>query len=193
MPILFTFLIYTTFLRGIGDTRTPFFALILNTALTLALTPALSWAGSACPPFGTNGAAVGNVIASPLTLIAMLAYLSRTGNELRLRPADAGQLAAALGSRRQDRRGSGFPTGINLVMVSLSEIAVLEFVNAFGSTATAAYGAVNQVVSYVQFPAITIGIGASIFGAQAIGARRLERIPKIVRSAVSLNYAIEGL
>jgi len=78
------------------------------------------------------------------------------------------------------------------VMVSLSEIAVLSFVNRFGSTAVAAYGAVNQVASYVQFPAVSIGIAASIFGAQSIGARRTERIPTIVRSAVVLNYVIVG-
>ena len=64
----------------------------------------------------------------------------------------------------------GIPTGVQLVMVSLSEIAVISFVNRFGSHATAAYGAVNQIVSYVQFPAISIGIASSIFGAQSIGA-----------------------
>jgi putative MATE family efflux protein len=86
----------------------------------------------------------------------------------------------------------GIPTGVSLIMVSLSEIAVISFVNRFGSEATAAYGAVNQIVSYVQFPAISIGIAASIFGAQSIGARRFERLGSIVRSAVLLNYAIEG-
>jgi Na+-driven multidrug efflux pump len=87
----------------------------------------------------------------------------------------------------------GIPTSVNLVMVSLSEIAVLAFVNRYGSTALAAYGAVNQIVSYVQFPAISIGIAASIFGAQSIGAGRTDRIPVVVRSAVILNYVIEGL
>ena len=86
----------------------------------------------------------------------------------------------------------GIPTSINLVMVSLSEIAVLSFVNHYGSTALAAYGAVNQIVSYAQFPAISIAIAASIFGAQSIGAGRTERLAPIVRSAVVLNYAIEG-
>ncbi len=78
-------------------------------------------------------------------------------------------------------------------MVSLSEIAVISFVNHFGSRATAAYGAVNQIVSYVQFPAISIGIASSIFGAQAIGGRRLDRLGPIARSAVGLNYAIGGV
>ena len=77
-------------------------------------------------------------------------------------------------------------------MVSLSEIAVISFVNRYGSDATAAYGAVNQVVSYVQFPAISIGIAASIFGAQSIGARRIDRLGAIVRTGVGLSYAIEG-
>src|ERR1700730_5657350 len=87
----------------------------------------------------------------------------------------------------------GIPTALQMVMVSLSEIALIALVNRFGSNATAAYGAVNQIVSYVQFPAISIGIAVSIFGSQAIGAGALERIGKIVRAGVALNYAIEGV
>jgi putative MATE family efflux protein len=192
LPVLFTFLIYTTFLRGTGDSSTPFYALIFNTVLTLLFTPALILGWLGLPKLATNGAAVGNVAASLLTLVGMLAYLKKSGNEL----AFDGRMLANL-RPRWDLVAKivriGFPTGVNLVMLSLSELAVITFVNHFGSNATAAYGAVNQVASYVQFPAISIGIGAAIFGAQAIGARRLERIPKIVRSAVALNYAIEGI
>jgi Na+-driven multidrug efflux pump len=45
----------------------------------------------------------------------------------------------------------------------------------------------------VQFPALSIGIAASIFGAQSIGAQRYDRLAKIVRSAVVLNYLIGGV
>ena len=75
----------------------------------------------------------------------------------------------------------GVPTGIQFVMISLAEIAVISLVNRFGSDATAAYGAVNQIVSYVQFPAISIGIAASIFGAQSIGAKRFDRLRAIAQ------------
>ena len=87
----------------------------------------------------------------------------------------------------------GVPTGMQVMMVSLAEIAVISFVNRFGSSATAAYGAVNQVVGYVQFPAISIGIAASIFGAQCIGARREDKLGTVIRSAVGLNYVIGGI
>ena len=59
--------------------------------------------------------------------------------------------------------------------------------NGFGSDATAAYGAVNQIVAYVQFPAISIAITASILGAQAIGAGRSERLGDIARTGVRLH------
>ncbi|GAC1540084.1 MAG: MATE family efflux transporter [Vulcanimicrobiaceae bacterium] len=191
IPILFTYLTYTTFLRGVGDTRTPFVVLALGTALTLVLTPVFirGWFGT--PAFGTNGAAIGNIVSTTLSLAFLLAYLGRTRNplafdrsmvaNLRLRPKLALTIARI-----------GIPTSINLAMVSLSEIALLAFVDRFGSTALAAYGAVNAIVSYAQFPAISIGIAASIFGAQSIGAGRSDRLGIIVRSAVALNYAIEG-
>lgn len=56
----------------------------------------------------------------------------------------------------------GIPASINMILVSLSEIAVIAFVNRFGSDATAAYGVVNQVASYVQMPAVSLGITVSI-------------------------------
>jgi Na+-driven multidrug efflux pump len=86
----------------------------------------------------------------------------------------------------------GVPTGIQFVMISLAEIAVISLVNRFGSDATAAYGAVNQIVSYVQFPAISIGIAASIFGAQSIGAKRFDRLRAIAKAGVALNWVIGG-
>ncbi len=192
IPILFVYLIYTTFLRGTGDSRTPFYTLIASTALIMLVTPALILGWLGLPRLGVNGAAVGNVAGSAAALIGLLVYLRASGNPLAFDREMLANMRLRLPLVRTIVR-IGVPTGINLVMVSLSEIAVITFVNHFGSRATAAYGAVNQVVSYVQFPAVSIGIAASIFGAQAIGAQRLERLPRIVRSAVSLNYAIEGV
>jgi putative MATE family efflux protein len=189
LPILFVYLAYTTFVRGTGDTRTPFVALIVSTAINLVITPALieGWLG--LPRLGVVAAAASNIIANTMALVFLLVALARENNPL----------AFDLGVARHMRLDPkllvtlvriGIPTGIQFVMISLAEIAVISLVNRFGSSATAAYGAVNQIVSYVQFPAISIGISASIFGAQAIGARRFDRLPRIALAGVSLNWAI---
>src|SRR5205085_8542494 len=86
----------------------------------------------------------------------------------------------------------GMPTGVQMIVISLAEIALLALVNRFGSDATAAYGAVNQVVNYVQFPALSIAITASILGAQAIGAGRSDRLGEITKTGLMLNALITG-
>jgi Na+-driven multidrug efflux pump len=65
-------------------------------------------------------------------------------------------------------------------------------VNRFGSDATAAYGVGNQVLGYVQFPAMSISIAASILGAQAIGAGHPERLGSITRTGILINVGITG-
>ncbi len=192
LPVFFVYLGYTTFVRGVGDSQTPFYFLIVSTLLGLVLTPAFirGWLG--LPQFGVASAAVASTLATIVGLAGLLVVLARRNDplafdgamfrELRINPTILVALVRI-----------GLPTGIQLVMASLSEIAVISFVNHFGSTATAAYGAVNQIVSYVQFPALSIGIASSIFGAQSIGAKRYDRLPSIVRSGVTLNYIIGGI
>jgi putative MATE family efflux protein len=191
VPILFVYLAYTTFMRGVGDSQTPFITLVGTTILSIALTPPLIRGAFGLPALGLIAAPIANGVASVIGIVGLLVYLEWRGNALafgKIRHALRIDMAVLTTLVR-----IGIPTGVQLVMVSLSEIAVISFVNRFGSNATAAYGAVNQVVSYVQFPAITIGIAASIFGAQAIGAQRVDRLAKIVRAAVTLNYIIGGV
>ena len=47
-------------------------------------------------------------------------------------------------------------------------------------------------MSHVQFPAMSIGIAASIFGAQAIGAGQQDQLGRITRTALLMNLVITG-
>ena len=189
LPAFFPYIAYTTFLRGTGDSRTPFYFLILSTVLISVLTPAfiLGWFG--LPKIGIAGAAVAGYIGNAAAFLAMLLYLQYRKHELQLTMSmfliDGKLLATIL--------RIGVPAGIQTILFALAEVAVISFVNHFGSDATAAYGAVNNIVGYVQFPAISIGITSSIFGAQSIGARREDKLGSVVRSGVTLNYIIGGL
>ncbi len=191
LPITFIYLAYTTFLRGIGDSRSPLIVLIGSACVGVVLTPALILGWFGIPSLGIIAAPIANVISTTLGLIGLLVYLEKSDN-----PLAFGKLRHYLGIEvplLMTLVRLGIPTGIQFVMISLSEIAVISFVNKFGSSATAAYGAVNQIASYVQFPAISIGITSSIFGAQSIGAQRTDRLRKIVRAGVTLNYVIGGV
>ncbi|MBV8222004.1 MAG: MATE family efflux transporter [Candidatus Eremiobacteraeota bacterium] len=192
LPVLFVFFTYVGFMRGTADATTPFIFLLTGALLSSLFTPAfiLGWFG--LPHLGVLSAAVSALIANTLTFVLMLIYLRAIKHPLALDAETIHDLKLNWPILKQVIR-IGIPTGIQLIFVSLSEIAVISFVNRFGSTAAAAYGAVNQIVSYVQFPAVSIGITASIFGAQAIGANRDDLLRKVVNAAVGLNYGIGGV
>ncbi|ODT81980.1 MAG: MATE family efflux transporter [Pelagibacterium sp. SCN 64-44] len=192
MPGFFIFLVVTSVLRGVGDTVTPLFSLILSMSVGALLTPALILGWFGLPQLGVNAAAWA-MIAGFLSVLVFLFFYMRIRN-MPLAP-DHVLLRAMI---RPDFRllglilKLGVPAGLQMVISSIAGIVVIGLVNRFGSDATAAYGALGQVMSYVQFPAMSIGIAASIFGAQAIGARQMNQLNAITRTALLLNLLITG-
>ncbi|MHB8148156.1 MAG: MATE family efflux transporter [Vulcanimicrobiaceae bacterium] len=191
-PVIFPYLVFTTFLRGTGDSQTPLWFLIVSTVLTILFTPAFIRGWFGLPQLGVVSAAVAGLLSQGVAFAALLVALARMKHPLRF---DAEMARDMLFDPRilWTVVRIGVPTGLQVIMVSLAEIAVISFVNRFGANATAAYGAVNQIINYVAFPAISISIAASIFGAQCIGARREDKLGSVVRSAVMLNYIIGGI
>jgi putative MATE family efflux protein len=122
----------------------------------------------------------------------MIIYLSKTKHPLQFDASVRQHLSIDYGLLKLLLR-LGIPSSVNMNLVSLSEIAVISFVNSYGSDATAAYGAVNQVASYVQMPAVSLGMAVSIFASQAIGANRLNQVKEVIRAGIFLNYIIGGV
>jgi putative MATE family efflux protein len=191
LPLFFILLVSTSMMRGVGDTVTALYAFVILTLVGLVVTPALIRGWGGLPQFGVQSGAVAGIVSLLVAFTWLFFYLRRRNHPL----APDAELFRHL---RIDWKilktvlRIGVPTGIQVVLISVAEVAVLSFVNAFGSDATAAYGTVNQVVSYVQFPAISIAITASIFGAQAIGAGNAHRLADVARTGILMNVAVTG-
>jgi len=191
MPGLMVFILATQLMRGVGDTVTPLFALIMSTVTSCLLTPAFIRGWWGLPTLGVTSAAAASIGSFVVALLAMSFYM-------RWKKHPLAPDRALLGALRIDPRlvklvmRIGLPTGMQVIVMSLAEIALLALVNRFGADATAAYGAVNQVVNYAQFPAISISIAASILGAQAIGAGRADRLGAIMRTGLQLTIVLTG-
>ena len=191
MPGLFVFLLSTAMLRGVGDTVSPLFTLAISTSIGLMVTPALIRGWFGLPMLGVaSGAAA--------TVVSFVIATTWLGFRLRAKKSPLAPDAAFAHAMRIDFKilktvlRVGVPTGVQMIVISLAEVALLSMVNSYGSNATAAYGAVNQVVAYVQFPAISIAITASILGAQAIGAGRKDELGMIARTGLLMNLALTG-
>jgi putative MATE family efflux protein len=186
MPLGFVFLLMTAMIRGVGDAVTPLLALALSTTVGLILTPVLirSEVGITSPAWSA-------AIANAVTLAALAIYLLRKKHAL-------APDAALLRHLRLNRvvlgqiLGIGLPSAIGMVAMAIAELVLLGLVNGYGSEATAAYGAVNQVMGYTQFTAMSISIAVSILGAQAIGGGDRARLDGIVRTGLGFNLVLTG-
>lgn len=191
MPLGFIFLLMTAMIRGVGDAVTPLLALALSTAIGLILTPMLIHGVFGLPATGITSPAWAAATSNAVTLLVLAAYLRRKKhalapdaallNHLRLNRAVLGQIL-----------GIGLPSAIGMVVMAIAELVLLGLVNGCGSDATAAYGAVNQVMGYTQFTAMSISIAVSILGAQAIGGGDRARLDGIVRTGLAFNLVLTG-
>ncbi|RZJ24674.1 MAG: MATE family efflux transporter [Haliea sp.] len=191
LPLLFVSMLTAAVLRGVGDTVTPLLSLGVSSAIILVLTPALIQGWGVLPALGITGGAWATLVSSALALLWVGAYLCWRRRPLepdrafwrhvRLVPALLRPVAKL-----------GIPTGLFFITGSLADLALLRLVNGYGSHATAAWGAVSQVMAYVQFPAISIAIAASVLAAQAIGAGRLHQVDAVTRIGLGMNLALTG-
>nr|WP_244520483.1 MATE family efflux transporter [Fictibacillus solisalsi] len=192
LPVLFLYSVYTTFMRGTGDSKTPFYFLVVSTVLNIAFMPVFVFGWIGFPKTGVYGAAYSSVVSTVVAFIAMVVYLRKTKHPLQFDSSIASKLKINKELLKLLLK-LGIPSSISMILLSISEIAVISFVNRYGSDATAAYGVVNQVASYVQMPAISLSIAVSIFAAQSIGANQMGRLKLVIRSGLLLNYLLGGI
>ncbi|MFL9875199.1 MATE family efflux transporter [Paraburkholderia megapolitana] len=191
MPVIFLLWLTTSMSRGTGDAVTPLWTLALATGLALVFTPALIRGWWGLPQLGVASAAVSTLLAFTLALVWSMLHWRRIGHPLALYEALLRNVRLDRGIARSILR-IGVPSSLQMLTMATAEIVLLGMVNRHGSHATAAYGAVNQVMSWIQLPAMSPGITTSILASHAIGAGKTERLGRIVRTGLSLNLAVTG-
>ena len=187
MPFVFVAWAGLSLSRGTGDALSPMWALLAATLVGSVCTPLLV-AGT---PLGAAGVAVSALVAQLAALAVLLLRWRRAGHPLAPGAGWQDWTPSAAIARRMLR--IGLPAALQMLAMALAEIVLLGLVNRHGSDATAAYGAATQVLGWVQFPAMSMGIAAAIFSAHAVGAGRRDRLPAIVGTGLRLNALVTAL
>ncbi|MDO5506423.1 MAG: MATE family efflux transporter [Pseudoxanthomonas suwonensis] len=191
MPAMYLFALLTAILRGSGDTRTPFWFLLLVVALDVILVPLLMFGVGPLPRMGIAGAAMATLICNVVGLAAMLAWLRHRDHPLWLDASERHYL-------RPDPRIlkalviKGVPMGLQMVLVSLAMLMMISLVNRQGLAWTSAYAATLQLWNYVQMPAMAIGAACSSMAAQNVGAGRWDRVDATARTGILFNVLLTG-
>lgn len=191
MPATLTFTLLMMALRGTGDSVTPLWFMVLSVGIDLVLTPVLILGLGPFPEWGIFGSAFATAIANTLALVGMGATIYLRGSVLTLRGPELHYLLA---NRKIliSMISKGLPMGLQMIVISTAALTMLSLINREGVQTTAAYGATQQLWTYVQMPAMALSAAASAMAAQNIGAGQWDRVSAIARWGLVFNLALTG-
>jgi putative MATE family efflux protein len=189
MPALLLLTMLMMSLRGAGDSLTPLWFMLVAVVLDSGLNPVFILGLGPAPRMGIAGSATATLIANYTALIGLLGYIYFRDLPLRLRGTEFRYLWCDIALLKTIII-KGFPMGIQMIVISLSALALVGMVNGHGVATAAAFGVAMQLWTYVQMPAMALGAAVSAMAAQNIGAGLWDRVSKITRSGILYSVLI---
>jgi putative MATE family efflux protein len=155
-------------LRGLGDSKTPLYFLIISTLTNilfdLLFVVVFKW--------GIEGAALATVLSQAGAFATLILYLNRKHEIVKLTWRKMfWDKAIFLQSAR-----IGVPTGFQQTFVSLGMLALLRIVNDYGTDTVAAYSVAGRIDGLASLPAMNFGAALSSYTGQNIGANKIKRV-----------------
>jgi putative MATE family efflux protein len=191
VPCLYLYAFVMAVLRGAGDSKTPFYFMLLSVGIDIALNPVLIFGVGPIPRLGIAGSALATFIAQAVSLAALIRHLYRRRHilclhkeELRYLRIDWSVVATLV--------KKGIPMSAQMLVISLSAVLMITLVNRFGVDTTAAFGAALQLWNYIQMPAFAVGMAVSAMTAQNVGAGKWHRVTRIARIGVLYSVLLTG-
>jgi putative MATE family efflux protein len=191
MPAILLLTLLMMALRGAGDSLTPLWFMIVAVLLDSALNPVFILGLGPAPRLGIAGSATATLIANYSALLGLVVYMYAKDLPLRLRGREFRYLWCDLAILKTIVV-KGLPMGIQMVVISLSALALIGMVNREGVDTAAAFGVALQLWTYVQMPAMALGAAVSAMAAQNIGAGKWDRVGAITRVGIVQSLLITG-
>ena len=173
-------------LRALGDSRTPFTAIIVSTVLNITLDSFFIFVLKT----GVEGAAIATVAAQIVSATICFVKLSKI-EVIKLSKADfAFDIRLDL-----ELLKNGVPMALMNSITAVGCMVVQGFVNGLGVAFTSAYSACSKFINIFMSPAVTAGFSMSSFTSQNYGAKKYDRIKdgtKVCLAIALVGYVIFG-
>lgn len=184
--LLFGFNTIAAILRGVGDSKTPLYFLvvssILNVVLDYVFIVNFGW--------GVAGAAWATLLATAVAYVAAIIYVNR--RDRIIFHIDFLHMSFDWKIFRQCVN-YGLPTGIQQSLVAFGGVALMGIVNGFGTDVIAGYSSAMRIDGLAMIPAMNFAMALTSFVGQNVGAGRMDRVAKGLRKTLlfsSLTCAV---
>ncbi|VIF72557.1 drug/sodium antiporter, MATE family [Clostridioides difficile] len=169
-------------LRGLGDSITPLYFLIIATILNIVLDLTFI----VVLKMGVEGVALATIIAQAVSFIISIIYLNKKHEVLKFK------IKGIIYDNKifKDGLRLGLPSGVQQMLFSIGNMALQFLVNSYGTSAMAAFGAGLRIENFISLPIMNLGSAVSTFVAQNIGAGENERVKKGIRESIKMTLVL---
>ncbi len=170
-------------LRAVGDSKRPFYFLVVSALLNIAL-DLLFVIG-----FGmkVEGVAYATILSQGVSAALILLVLARSNEDcVRLRWQEL----------RVDRRilrqiiRIGVPSALQMAITSFSNVFVQSYINYFGLDCMSGWTTYSKLDQFIILPVQSLGLAATTFVGQNLGTDQVERAKRGTRDAFLLSVGI---
>ena len=185
LPFLAVYNVYTSALRGIGNSRAPFGSVlcssVVNVVLDLIFVGMMHW--------GAAGAAAATVISQMIMTVFIILYSVKNYPCLCFSIKKWTMDHAVL----KEGLHLAIPPMIQSCISSFGGLILQNFMNGFGTQTVAAITTAYRVDTIILLPVINLGSGISTMVAQNHGAGKREQISKIVCAGTVMMIGVSLL
>nr|WP_222150458.1 MATE family efflux transporter [Clostridioides difficile] len=169
-------------LRGLGDSVTPLYFLIIATILNIVLDLTFI----VVLRMGVEGVALATIMAQAVSFIISIIYLNKKHEVLKFK------IEGIVYDNKifKDGLRLGLPSGVQQMLFSIGNMALQFLVNSYGTSAMAAFGAGLRIENFISLPIMNLGSAVSTFVAQNIGAGENERVKKGIRESIKMTLVL---
>ncbi|MCF6180740.1 MATE family efflux transporter [Lutibacter sp.] len=177
MVFMFTYMVFQSLMRGVGNVKTPALIVLGTVLLNLFLDPLFIFGYRFIPAYGVTGAAIATISTQGISAIIGIFILLKGKRQIKLYPNDLKPDFPLLKKMFK----LGFPTSIEQSTRALGITGMTFLVAQFGTLTIAAFGIGSRILSFIIIPAIGLSMATSTLVGQNLGAGKTIRAEKIVK------------
>ncbi len=184
IPVIYLYNLLSGIIRSLGDSKSPLFFLVLSSGLNIILDLALILVFD----MGVAGAAWATVISQAVSGIACLIYIILRFEILKISKEEWRVDGRCVGTLCN----MGIPMGLQYSITAIGSVILQTAVNGIGSMAVAAVAAGSKISMFFCCPFDAMGSTMATYAGQNVGAGKLDRVSKGVKSTclLGLGYSL---
>lgn len=180
VPFLAVYNVFSAVLRGVGDTKAPFYSICVSSGINIVLDILLV----AVLPFGVAGAAAATVFSQIVMTVYLIIYTFKKHPELKFMNVREAMTKPVLSTGFR----FGIPPMIQSSIKGGGNLILQNFMNGFGTATVVAITTAYRIDSLAILPVSNLSAAVSALTAQSYGAKEEHRLGQIKKAGVLSSF-----